>query len=145
MRYCLADYIMSIEPSDSRLKQMFSKVTVGGDGNALSSITLSLSDTLWSTTSFATGAWVHNKNLSKVGSAEIRISQLSSVVVKLKQMCKVYYSGNYSGFTISVTDSNGTVVATANDCYPTKIPDQSFGETASEQSWSFTCGEVDFK
>lgn len=145
MRYCLADYIVSITPSDSTLRSMFSKVTIGGEGNAIDSITISRSTNMWSTEGFATGAWVHNKSLDRTGTVQLSLSQLSEKISKLKKMCEVFYNGDYSGFTITVTDSKSNVVASCNDCYLVKIPTQTFGNSAGTQSWTFTCGEVDFK
>ena len=87
----------------------------------------------------------YNKNLSKVGTASVSLSQLSDQVAKFIQFAKLFYSGDYDGFTISLTANDGTPVAYCHDCYFTKIPDQSFGENAAMQTWTLTCGEVDFQ
>lgn len=144
MKYSLADYILSITTNDASLTQMFGNVTVGGEGSALDSISISTSQDLWNTTGFATGAWVHNKNLSRVGTVEVSISQLSEKVAKFKQMVNIFYSGDYDGFTFTLSDSYGNKVCTCVDVYPTKIPNQSFGSDAAMQSWSFTAGEITF-
>ena len=143
-RYSLANYILSIKPNDPALSA-FGEVTVGGEWNYHDNITISIDATMFSTTGYATGAWVHNKNLSKVGTASVSLSQLSDQVAKFIQFAKLFYSGDYDGFTISLTANDGTPVAYCHDCYFTKIPDQSFGENAAMQTWTLTCGEVDFQ
>lgn len=144
MKYSLANYILSIQPDDPALARMFNTVSVGGEGDALSTISISLDADLWSTDGFATGAWVHNKNLSRIGSISVTISQLSDRITKFKQMCNVYYNNDYSGFTLTLSDSEGNKVCTALDSYLTKIPEQSFTESAGTQTWNFTCGEITF-
>ena len=144
MKYSLANYILSVQPNDESLRSLFSNISIGGEGSALDSISISVGDTLWETSSFATGAWVHDKNLARTGTVTISISQLSDRVAKFKQMCNVFFNGEYDGFTLSLVDNQGVKVCTCIDCYITKIPDQSFGAKAANQSWSFTCGEITF-
>lgn len=143
-RYSLANYILSIDSNDSTIKNMFGTISVGGEGNYLDSISISLGNNLWDTTGFATGAWVHNKNLSRVGTASLNLSQLSDSVSKFIKLCNTYYSGDYDGLTLSVVDNQGNKICTCIDCYIQKIPDQEFGATAGMQNWVFTCGQISF-
>lgn len=143
-KYSLANYILSVDPNDSSIKSMFGTISIGGEGNAIGSISLSVSSSMWSTEGYATGAWIHNKNLDKHGSVTISINQLSDKVVKLIQLVKLYYGKDYDGFTLAVSDINGNKVASCIDCYIEKIPEQSFGTTASDQRWTFTCGQINF-
>lgn len=143
-RYSLANYILSIDSNDSDIKSMFGAISVGGEGNYLDTITIGGLPNLWDTTGFATGAWVHNKNLSKVGTVTVNLSQLSDQVAKFKKLCNVYYSGDYDGLTLSLTDIQGNKVCTCVDCYIQKIPNQEFAATAGMQSWVFTCGQINF-
>lgn len=140
-KYSLADYILSIRPDDAQLSS-FGTITVGGEGNALDSIEFSYSNDMWSTTSYSTGAWVHDKNLSRVGSINISLSQLSDQVAAFKQLVNKFYGGNYQGLTLSLTDSLGNNIATAIDCYFTRIPSQSFGSNSANQTWSLTAGKI---
>ena len=142
MQYSLADYILSIKPNDATLAQIFQKVDIGGEGSPVGSINVSLNSNLWSTTGFATGAWIHSKNLDRTGTIAINISQLSDNVAKFKQLVNVYYTGNYGGLTMSLIDSDGNEVCSAVDCRPVQIPAQDFSTTAQMQSWSFTCGKI---
>ena len=89
-RYSLANYILSIKPNDPALSA-FGEVTVGGEGNYHDNITISIDATMFSTTGYATGAWVHNKNLSKVGTASVSLSQLSTKLPSLfsLQSCSI--------------------------------------------------------
>ena len=105
---------------------------------------MSLEKDLWSTTGFATGGWAHDKNLSRIGSCTISIHQLSDAVIMLIRLCKVYYTGDYAGYTITVADAKGNQVANCIDCYPTKIQDQEFKESSDNQSWEFTCGQITY-
>ena len=145
MKYCLANYILSIQPNDPTLVSMFGNMSVGGEGDALSQMTISIEPTLWDTEGFATGAWVHNKNLSRTGTVTISISQLSDRVAKFKQLCNVYYNNDYNGVTMTLSDSEGNKVCAAIDCYVQKIPEQQFQDKAQTQDWTFTCGEITFE
>lgn len=148
MRYSLSNYILSIASADAKINQLFKNVQIGGEGDALSSIVIQTSDRLWETDSFATGAWVHNKNLSRVGTCEVSISQLSDAVAKFKTFVAYFYgesaSEDIGGVTLTLSDSNNNVVATCEDCYPVQIPSQEFGAKAAEQRWQFTCGRITY-
>ena len=144
MRYSLANYVLSIEPNDSRLKSMFGTISIGGDGSYLGSITLSRTTSLFTTQGYPTGGWVHSKNLDRTGTASLNLNQLSSIVAKLVKMLNVYYTGDYDGLTLSVSDTSGNKIASAIDCYITQIPAQVLGSSAQDQTWSFTCGQVNF-
>lgn len=146
MRYSLANYILSIESDNDVIAALFNNVKIGGEGDTLSSISIQTSDPLWSTKSYATGGWVHDKNLSRVGTCDINISQLSDAVTKFKMLVAYFYSESDtdSGLTLTLTDSNANVIATCEDCYPTQIPSQEFGASAAEQRWTFTCGRITY-
>lgn len=148
MRYSLSNYTLSIASTNTVINELFETVQIGGEGDALSSITIQTENRLWETESFATGAWVHNKNLSRVGTCEISISQLSDAVAKFKTFIDYFYTGDngtdVGGVTITLNDANSNVVATCIDCYPTQIPAQEFTAKASEQRWQFTCGRISF-
>ena len=145
MKYSLANYIISFQADDPRLQPYFANFSIGGQGSMLGSITVDYKEDLFTTETFETGGWVHNKNLSKVGTVTLNISQLSVAVAKLKQLCNYFYDvENYEGFTISVDDTAGNNVCVCKDCYPTKIPQQSLQGTAQRQDWAFTSGEVTF-
>lgn len=148
MRYSLANYILSIASNDNKVSSLFKNVQIGGEGDALSTINIQTDNNLWETDSFSTGAWVHNKNLSRVGKCEISISQLSDAVAKFKTYVAYFYAesadDNIEGVTLTLSDSSNRVIATCEDCYPVKIPAQEFSTKASEQRWQFTCGRVTY-
>lgn len=143
MRYSLADYILSIKSDDPNL-QSFGTISVGGEGDAIDSISVELDNNMWDTTGFATGAWIHDKNLSRTGKVTITLSQLSDKVAKFVQLAKVFYTGDFEGLTMSVTDSSGQEVALCEDCYVVKIPRQDFASRAANQAWTFTAGRITF-
>lgn len=144
MKYSLANYILSIDSNDNEIKQMFGTISIGGEGSYLGSISLSIENPIWNTTGYATGAWVHNKNLDKHGTATLNLNQLSDAVSRFIQLAKLYYSGDYNGFTLSLSDIGGNRIATCVDCYIREIPDQTFESQAGNQNWVFTCGQINY-
>ena len=144
-RYSLANYILSIEPQDQTLKQMFGTISIGGQGSAVGSVKVAQQTDMWSTKGYATGAWVHSKNLDRHGTCNVTLKQLSNEVMKFIKLCNVYYTANFDGCTLTLTDAKGNKVATCEDCYIQKISDQEFGEEAADQDWAFTCGKVSFQ
>ena len=56
MRYSLANYILSVKPDDPAINAMFGTISIGGEGNAVGSITLETSNDMWQTKGYATGA-----------------------------------------------------------------------------------------
>ena len=145
MRYSLANYVCTIKPNDPSLLSMFGIVNIGGEGSATDFLTASRNEPLFSTDSYSTGGYVHNKNLSKTGAIAISINQLATNVGKLKRLVNAYQSGDYDGLTITVTTSDGEIVCTGVDSVPTQIPTQEFRNTASNQTWTFNCGEINFE
>lgn len=143
-KYSLADYRVSIDSNDATVKSMFGTISIGGEGSYLGNVSVSQKSELWSTKGFATGAWVHDKNLDRTGKCQLQLHQLSNDVVKLIRLCNVFYSGNYGSLTIIVSDNLGNKVASCTDCFIEKIPDQEFSDTSGSQTWSFTCGKVVF-
>lgn len=144
MRYSLANYNVSIIPNDPELLAMFSKINIGGEGDAVGSISTSRSENLFTTNPYATGAYVHNKHLSKSGTCSISISQLAPQIAKLKRLVQQYEGHDWNGLTITVSGPEGAV-ASCVDAVPQKIPDQSFGAQEDSQSWVFTCGEINYQ
>lgn len=144
MKYSLSDYTLTITPNDAVVKQYFNEIKIGGEGSYLDSINLSYDSSLFNTTGYATGAWVHTKNLAKTGTATVSLNQICDAVATLKKLCNLFYSNDYEGFTLSVCDRNGVEVANAIDCYIQSIPAQNYGETVAMQTWTFTCGQINF-
>lgn len=143
-RYSLANHILSIESNDPAIRNMFNVISIGGEGSYTGSINVSQQNNLWETEGFATGGWVHNKNLSRCGTVTVNLSQLAEQVAKFIQLCNTFYSADYEGFTLTITTNEGRKIATCTDCYIQKIPDQNFSETAGRQDWTFTCGHIAF-
>lgn len=144
MKYSLAKYILTISANDPKIRDIFDELTFGGDGSLVGSITFSRSNNMWETTSFATGGYVHNKNLSKVGSVDLSLNQLAKGIRQLIDASEAFFGSDYEGFTLTLTTNEGQKVASAISCYITKTPNQVFENQAQSQTWSFTCGEVNF-
>lgn len=145
MKYSLANYILSITPNDQVIRNMFGVISIGGEGSYVGSVSFSRQASTFSTESYATGAWVHNKNLSRIGNVVVQLNQLSEQVSKFILLCETFLIGDYEGFTITLSTNDGVKVASAIDAYIEKVPDQTFENSATNQSWSFTCGQVNFK
>ena len=148
-RYSLADYILSIKSSNQEINSMFGTLAIGGEGTAIGSISLSLTNALYSTETYSTGAWIHNKNLSRSGNVSVTLNQLADQIPTLKRLVNLYYNGVGSsidqlGLTLSVVDTLGNEIASCIDCFPTKIPDQNFNREAEDQTWVFTAGKITF-
>ena len=142
MKYSLSDYHMNVKTNDPALNSIFGEISIGGEGSAIDSIEVAIDGNLWDTTGFATGGYVQDKNLSRVGTATISLSQLSKYVNKFKQLCNAYYGGDYDGLTITITDADNNEVAKCEDAMIQKIPTQAFGSKAAMQTWTFTCGKI---
>lgn len=146
MKYSLADYILTIKPNELNAQAVFGNdISIGGEGDYVGSISLSRQNDMWSTTTFTTGAWIHNKNLSRSGSVSVQLNQLAPQVGRFIQLCNVYYGSDYEGFTLTLTDSEQNQIAECIDCYITGIPEQTFGDNAADQTWKFTCGQINYK
>lgn len=156
-RYSLSDYVLSVKvPED--LREVFSSddlesdnyISIGGDGSYIGSITISRTSNLWTTNADHTGSWVHNKNKDKTGSVAVNIQQVSDKVNLLIRLYETYYSSDTitEGLTITINKAvgggNQTSIATCTDCYIQSIPSQAFGGESAEQTWTFTCGKIDF-
>lgn len=141
-RYSLANYILSIESNDATIRSLFGTISIGGEGSYMGSVKVEVPQDLWSTEGYATGAWVHNKNLDRSGTVAVELSQLSDAVQKFIRLCNLYYSGGYGSLSMVLTNTAGTKIATCTDCLPKNIPGQEFGDTAAKQTWTFTCGKI---
>ena len=145
MRYSLSRYILTIA-IPAKLGFGSKTLSVGGEASYLDSITISFNNALWSTTGDATGSWVHTKNLDRTGTVTVSLSQLANNVSQFKTLCSTYFNAesDYDGLTLTLKDIDGNEIASCEDCYITKIPDQGFQSTAQQQSWTFTCGKITF-
>lgn len=149
MRYSLSNYRLSITIPTSLASQFgLEEFSVGGEGSYTDSITISYDSSLFTTRGDATGSWVHEKNLSRVGTVVVSLNQVSKQVVRFKRLCNLFYSAidsiDEEGLTMVLTDEKNQIVATCNDCYIAKIADQSFSSSTANQSWTFTCGKITF-
>lgn len=154
-RYSLADYQVTLKiPAIGTLNE--EEISIGGpgdnnEGSCVGEIKVTRNENLWTTEGDPTGSWVHNKNLNRTGTVEINIRQVSGVIYKLMAVCQAYESvssNGSEGITITVNPVfGGTAITdfiTCKDCFIQKIPDQDYTDTAKEQQWIFTCGQISF-
>lgn len=151
MRYSLASHSVQFATEDEQISKLFGKLQIGGEGNAIGSISVAIDATLWNTKTYATGAWVHEKSFSRSGKVSVNISQLSPTIAKLITLCNMFYkdvadgldNNSIDGITINVMEGSKQI-AICEDCYPMKIPSQDFGESSADQMWEFTSGRITF-
>ena len=147
MRYSLADHVVTITLPESVATNagISGNISIGGEGSYMGSITVSRPTALYTTEGDSTGSWVHSKNLNKTGTVSIELNQLAPQIETLKNLFKIYEKSSTitEGMTLTITEGDETV-AVCNDCYVDKMPDQVFGDTASKQNWTLTCGQVTY-
>ncbi len=148
MRYSLSDYILAIKLPDSFAQKIGlsnnSIITIGGEGSYLNSIEFSYNTDLFSTKADATGSWVHDKNLDRSGRITISIHQLSEKISLFKKVINLYYQSSVKdeGLQLSLQDSYSNEIASGEDCYFVKMPNQVFGQESDNQSWDITSGRI---
>ena len=144
-KYALAKYVATISlPATVANAFGMNSISIGGSGSYTDSISINYNEDMWKVEGDATGSYVMNRNDNKTGSIELNINQLSDKVKQLITLCNVYKSSDEidEGLTIEVRSTDGTMIATCNDCMPQRIPSQVMGATATNQTWTFVCGEV---
>ena len=154
-RYSLADHTVKITlPENLRVGgvDLGGRVLTSGgpgqngqDGSFTGSITVRRANPTWNTEGDPTGSWVHNKTLNRTGSVELSLRQVSDDIIRLQMLASIFESDQNGtrGCLIEVYSTDKTV-AKAEDCYITQVPDQVFGESAENQSWTWTSGRVTF-
>lgn len=144
-RYSLANYILTADiPEDIGFGTQ--TVSIGGEGSYLNSITVTLSQSLFTTQGDNTGSWVHVKNLNRTGTVDVSIKQTSDRIATFKGLINVYSNLNRdsSGMTLTLRDTNDNTICVCEDCLLQKIPDQVFGSEPENQRWTFTCGKITY-
>ena len=144
-RYCLANYNLSIVVPTS-INIGVNSISIGGEGSYLDSINISRNTNLFETTADSTGSWIHTKNLDKSGTVSITINQVSDKIVLFKALMKAYYNSDdkVEGLSLTVLDGSANPIVVCNDCLLTNIPEQSFSSSPTTQTWTFTCGQIEF-
>lgn len=151
MRYSLSRYILTLalpEDFDPTFVAAFgSTLSIGGEGSYVNQFQVSLNKSVWSTDGDATGSWVHNQNLDRTGTCAVQIKQVSDAVFKFIRLCNCFYTSSLSyekGINLTLRDNEGNVIATCEDCYIDKIPEQVMSDSSAFQTWTFTCGKITF-
>lgn len=155
--YSFSDYILTVRiPQIGNLPA--ETISIGGpgegEGTCVGTITIQRNTPLWTTDADPSGSWVHSKNLDRHGTVTVNIRQVSNYVVKLIMIFNAYYSSvgskrtNNQGLTLTLTqatsDTTTNTIAQCEDCLITNIPNQSFSASAENQTWTFTCGAINF-
>jgi hypothetical protein len=144
-KYALSDYQLAITLPIS-IGGLDKIITIGGtgdngEGSFLGEISVDRKDNTYETSADVTGSWVHNMSRAINGTIRVKINQISDDVVTLINICNYYYDNFADGVTITISKANNTIV-TGNDCYITKMPQLSYGDSAGDLDWEFTCGQI---
>lgn len=146
--YSLADYTVSFKAGGVEVKiggTAESSGSVNQKSGYLNRIILRRTNNAWDTASDVTGGFVHNRNLSKIGTVTVQINQISDNIARLLYILKAYENSTTPvPFDIYITQNGNVEVATCKSCLIQKASDQTFGESADYQEWVFTCGEIIF-
>lgn len=143
MVYSLANYKMTITSTDANIKKIFGEaLTVGGNGSHVGSFTVSDLQEQHSIEGYATGGYIISKSYDRHGTIAVELMQLSDEISKFKNLVKLYYSGDYDSLTIVLTNNENEKVVECVDCLPVGFPDQTFGDSATNQTWTFVVGKV---
>lgn len=146
MRYSLSDHILSIKFSENfknALGLTEDSITIGGEGSMVDSFNFSQTNSTWDTSGDATGGYVHNKNLSRVGTCSITINQLSEKNQLLAQLFNIYFNSAYEddSVTITLSDAHSQNLVICRDCYLNN-PALAYGQSAGNRTWTFNVGEL---
>lgn len=149
MKYCLADYLLSIKlPSNFAILVGLGEnqnLVIGGEGSYLDSITLEYNQDMVTTKGDNTGSWVHDVNLNRTGKATISIHQMSDAVAKFKKIINLFYTHNFTdGCQISLSDNLGNEVASGQDVLFVGIPNQEMKTESDFQNWELTIGRLTY-
>lgn len=143
MVYSLANYKMTITSSDANLIAVFGEsMTIGGNGSQVGQFSVSDLQNQHSVQNYATGGYVFSKSYDRTGQISVQLNQMSDEVGKFKNLVNLYYGGDYGTLTIVLTNNENEKVVECIDCLPEGIPGQTFGNSASSQTWNFVVGKI---
>ena len=144
-RYCLANYILTADiPEDIGFGTQ--SVSIGGEGSYMDTITVVMNNPMFTTQGDYTGSWVHVKNLDQTGQIQVAIKQVSDKIATFKALMNVYRNldSEATGMTLTLRDTLNNTIAVCEDCVISTIPEQSFGATPANQTWTFNAGKISF-
>lgn len=159
--YSLTDYILSIQVPSS-LQEIFlgtgetedpysNVISIGGNESFVGSITIGEAGSAqYETQGDVTGSWVHNKSKDQTGTISVELNQISDQVRLLIRLFQTYYDSDTTteGLTLTINKAiggeNQLPIATGTDCYIANRPEITYGESADNQEWEFTCGRITF-
>lgn len=156
-RYSLTDYILSVKVPNE-LREIFLEnstdesqniISIGGDNSYVGEIQIGEpKKAQWSVEGDDTGSYVANKSKNRTADISVQLNQVSDKINLLTRLFETYYDADTitEGLTLTITKAtssgNQQVVATGSDCYLTTRPAKVMGSTATNQTWTFSCGRV---
>lgn len=124
----------------------YEQIVIGGNGQLVGNISMSRNNGAFSMQGSPDGGYVASYTRNRTGSVSIQISQSSSLIGRLRKFinwCEA--NPNLAESSITVMDSLGNIQGYATGVLPDKIPDNSVSETATNRTFSFLAGEIDFE
>ena len=123
--------------------EYFGQITISGGGKLLGSVGYSFANNLFDVTSTADGGAAVSFNKSLAGSVSISFTQTSPKIDEITDfILKCRNEPEKAEATITCRDNSGNINFFANGAFPSKLPDNSMGESPSSRSFSFECCEI---
>ena len=123
--------------------EIFGQITIGGPGKLVGSVKYDYDGDAFSIDTTPDGGYVTNYNNSKCGWVEIDIKQTSSHIAELTDFINWCRSNpSNAASTIKITDALGNIACSGAGAYPSKIPGNTVGESASDRTFRFIVGEL---
>lgn len=137
MVYSLSNVVVTITNAN------YGTVTIGGGGKLVDTIGYSRAQDAFTVTGTADGGAVASNFKSKFGSISINLQQTSPHIAELTKFfvwCEE--NAQEAESSITINDNIGNLKCQANQCYPTRIPDNTMSATPTTRNFSFGAGEI---
>lgn len=124
----------------------YEQIVVGGTGQLVGSVSMRRNNAAFSVAGAPDGGYVASFTRDKTGSVDIRISQSSSLISRLTRFilwCEA--NPELAESTISIIDQLGNMQGYASGVFPSKIPDNEVSGNATDRTFTFNAGVLDFE
>lgn len=124
----------------------YEQIIIGGNGQLVGEISMSRAKAAFSVEGSPDGGYVASFVKDHSGTVEISISQSSSLIGRLRKFINWCESNpNLAESTITVLDTLGNMQGYAEGVFPDKIPDNRLGESATNRTYTFNAGKIEFE
>lgn len=121
----------------------YGQITIGGSGKLLGEVRYGYVNDLFRMQTTPDGGAVFDYNKSLAGTINITFKQTSYHIAELLDFIRWCRNNPQSAeSSITITDTLGNIACQASAVFPSKIPDNSVTETASDRTFDFHAGEI---